>query len=142
LGDHPDAGLRALRSAHHATDVVGVDRDGRGGGALRRLRLRAHRREARGERSDADRGRGRIKNLIEAHIHPPLAIPGLAARCRSDLIPNRIRRKAEPADEKPHRPTWEAGMRSALRTVAVVAILGSILAVAPHSTGAQSYPTR
>src|SRR5213078_3006131 len=123
-------------------DVVGVDRDGCGGGALRRLRLRAYRRQARGQRGDADRGRGRIKDLIEAHIHPPIAIPGLAARCRSDLIPNRIRRKTEPADEKPQHPAWEAGMRSALRTVAVVAILGSFLAVAPHSAGAQSYPTR
>ena len=33
-------------------------------------------------------------------------------------------------------------MRSALRVLAVVAILGSFQAIAPHSAGAQGYPTR
>ena len=66
--DHPDAGFRPLRAAHHAADVVGVDRNRAGRRGRLRLRLRVQRRRhARRQRGDADRGHGRKQNLARAH---------------------------------------------------------------------------
>ena len=70
------------------------------------------------------------------------SLTGHGRICPNPPVPNRIRRKAEPADEKPHRPIWEAGMRSAPRMLAVVALFGLFQAIAPHGAAAQSYPAR
>ena len=104
----------------------------------------ASRRQARGKRRNADRGHGRIQNLSRgSSIHPPCN-SGLGTRCRIDLIPNRIRRKAEPARREPARTAWEAwhAIRAAHDRVAVILGIVPDCRGTDSRAGAQSYPTR